>query len=212
MFAERGEGIGVSLVEHAKAVLYNGLGQYEQALAAAERASDYPPELGHGNWSLVELIEAAARSGQPGRGADALTRLVSTTGPSGMGWARGVESRSRALLTDGEEAEHLYVESIDRLARTHGAVGLARARLLYSDWLRRKGRRRDARDQLRRTREMLVSIGAEALRPAGASRHRGEGSKARRRDAGRPHPTGDADRADGGRGTVEPGDRCAAVH
>jgi DNA-binding CsgD family transcriptional regulator len=178
----RGEGMGLSLAEHTDAVLYNGLGQYEQALAAAEQASSYPPELGFGNWSLVELIEAAVRSGQAGRGTDALKRLVSTTGPSGTDWARGVEARSRALLTDGEDAEQLYVESIDRLARTHGTVNLARARLIYGEWLRRKQRRTDARDQLRRAREMLVSIGAEAFAERARRELLATGEKVRKRN------------------------------
>jgi DNA-binding CsgD family transcriptional regulator len=178
----RGEGMGLSLAAHTAAVLYNGLGQYEHALAAAEQASSYPPELGFGNWSLVELIEAAVRSGQAGRGTDALKRLVSTTGPSATGWARGVESRSRALLSDGDDAERLYVQSIDRLAQTPGAVGHARARLIYGEWLRRKHRRTDARDQLRRAREMFVSIGAEAFAERARRELLATGEKVRKRN------------------------------
>jgi tetratricopeptide (TPR) repeat protein len=159
----RGEGMGLSLAEHTSAVLHNGLGQYEQALAAAEQASGYPAELGFGNWSLVELIEAAVRSGEPRRAEDAVARLISGTGPSSTDWALGVAARSRALLADDQDAEPLYLEAIDRLGRSRGAVALARARLIYGEWLRRKHRRTDARDQLRRAREMLVSIGAEAF-------------------------------------------------
>jgi DNA-binding CsgD family transcriptional regulator len=93
-----------------------------------------------------------------------------------------VEARSRALLTDGEDAEHLYVESIDRLGQTPGAVGLARARLVYGEWLRRKHRRTDARDQLRRAREMLVSIGAEAFAERARRELLATGEKVRKRN------------------------------
>jgi DNA-binding CsgD family transcriptional regulator len=178
----RGEGMGLSLAAHTDAVLYNGLGLYEQALAAAEHAASYPVELGFGNWSLVELIEAAVRIGQPDRATEALTRLVRTTGPSATDWARGVEARSRALLTDGDDAEQLYVDSIDRLARTPGAVGLARARLVYGEWLRRKHRRTDARDQLRLARELLVSIGAEAFAERARRELLATGEKVRKRN------------------------------
>ena len=146
----RGEGMGLSLAEHTNAVLHNGLGQYEQALAAAEQASNYPPELGFGNWSLVELIEAAVRSGAPNRAEDAVARLIGGTGPSGTDWALGVAARSRALLADDQDAERLYLEAMDRLGQSRGAVALARARLIYGEWLRWKHRRTEARDQLRR--------------------------------------------------------------
>jgi DNA-binding CsgD family transcriptional regulator len=178
----RGEGMGLSLAAHTDAVLYNGLGQYERALAAAEQASGYPPELGFGNWSLVEMIEAAVRSGRAERGAEPLARLLRTTGPSATDWARGVEARSRALLADGEDAERLYAESIDRLAQTPGAVGHARSRLVYGEWLRRKNRRIDARDQLRRAREMFVSIGAEGFAERARRELLATGEKVRKRN------------------------------
>jgi DNA-binding CsgD family transcriptional regulator len=178
----RGEGMGLSLAAHTDAVLYNGLGQYGWALAAAEQASGYPPELGFGNWALVELIEAAVRSGQPSRGAEALTRLESTTGPSDTDWALGVAARSRALLAHDRIAEPLYVEAINRLGRSRGTVALARARLIYGEWLRRKHRRTDARDQLRRAREMLVSIGAEAFAERARRELLATGEKVRKRD------------------------------
>ncbi|HWY89244.1 MAG TPA: AAA family ATPase [Solirubrobacteraceae bacterium] len=178
----RGEGMGLSLAEHTHAVLYNGLGQYEQALAAAEQASSYPPELGFGNWSLVELIEAAVRSGEPSRAEDAVARLISGTGPSSTDWALGMAARSRALLADDQDAEPLYLEAIDRLGRSRGAVALARARLIYGEWLRRKHRRTDARDQLRRAREMLVSIGAEAFAERARRELLATGEKVRKRN------------------------------
>ena len=115
------------------------------------------------NWGLTELIEAAARSGRTDLATDALDRLATMTRASGSDWALGVEARSRALLTDGDAAEGLYHEAIERLSRTRVRVELARAHLLYGEWLRRAGRRRDARAQLRTAHEMLAAMGAEAF-------------------------------------------------
>ena len=159
----RGEGIGVTVTQWATAVLCNGLGRYEQALAAAEQACEYPPELGFCTWSLVELIEAAVRSGQAERASGALQRLTETTRASGTDWALGIEARSRALLSQGDAAESLYREAIDRLGRTQVRVELARAHLLYGEWLRRAGRRIDAREQLGAAHQMLTAMGAEAF-------------------------------------------------
>jgi DNA-binding CsgD family transcriptional regulator len=159
----RGEGIGVTVTQWATAVLGNGLGRYEQALAAAEQACEYPQELGFCTWSLVELIEAAVRSGQAERASGALQQLAETTRASGTDWALGMEARSRALLSQGDAAESLYREAIDRLGRTQVRVELARARLLYGEWLRRASRRVDAREQLRAAHQMLTAIGAEAF-------------------------------------------------
>jgi DNA-binding CsgD family transcriptional regulator len=159
----RGEGIGVTVTQWATAVLCNGLGRYEQALTAAGQACEYPPELGFCTWSLVELIEAAVRSGQAERASGALRRLAETTGASGTDWALGIEARSRALLSQGDAAESLYREAIDRLGRTQVRVELARARLLYGEWLRRAGRRLDAREQLGAAHQMLTAMGAEAF-------------------------------------------------
>ena len=161
--AARDEGMGLSMAYYTSAVLHNGLGRYEDALAAADQASAYPRERGFANWGLAELAEAAARSGETRRANDAVERLARTTGPCGTPWARGIEARSRALVSDGEEAELLYQEAIDQLGRSLGAVALARARLVYGEWLRRKGRRVDARDQLRTAHQVLVSAGAEAF-------------------------------------------------
>jgi DNA-binding CsgD family transcriptional regulator len=159
----RGEGIGITAAEWANAVLYNGLGRYEEALAAAEQASQYPDELGLATWSLVELIEAAARTGQPKRAAVALRRLAESTSAAGTDWALGLEARSRALLTGGEFADRLYREAIQRLGRTRVRAELARAHLLYGEWLRRQNRRVDARLQLRRGYEMLTAMGIQGF-------------------------------------------------
>ena len=146
---DRGEGLWLVSTEWASAVLFNGLGRYAEALAAAEQAVNHPHELGVTTWVLPEFIEAAARSGQPERAAGPLRRLHEISSAAGTDWALGVEARSRALLSDGDVAESLYREAIARLTRTRVRTGLARAHLVYGEWLRRERRRGDARDQLR---------------------------------------------------------------
>jgi len=158
-----GEGEGLSYVQWATAVLCNSLGRYQEALAAAQRTSNDSPALWFGNWAVVEFIEAAARSGMPDRAAGALQRLSETTRASGTDWALGIEARSRALVSDGEAADSLYREAIDRLGRARLCLDLARAQLLYGEWLRRQRRRRDARDQLGRAYELFDLIGAIAF-------------------------------------------------
>jgi DNA-binding CsgD family transcriptional regulator len=160
----RGEGIGLSVLDWALAVLYNGLGRYEEALAAAGRATEYPHDLGGPkNWGIVELIEAAVRAGTPEVAADARSRLAEMAGASGTDWALGIAARSEALLADDQRAEELYVEAVDRLARTRMAVDLARAHLLYGEWLRRHRRRLDARRQLRTAHDLFSDFGMEAF-------------------------------------------------
>jgi DNA-binding CsgD family transcriptional regulator/tetratricopeptide (TPR) repeat protein len=158
----RGEGRVIALAECFRAVLYNGLRQYHAALAAAQRACE-SDDLGLHAWALIELVEAAARSGACGVASDALRRLEERTQASGTDWALGILARSRALLSDGEDAERLYREAIERLARTRIAVHLARAHLLYGEWLRRENRRVDARERLRAAHEMFSCMGAEAF-------------------------------------------------
>jgi DNA-binding CsgD family transcriptional regulator len=159
----RGEGAGLTFEQWAAAVLYNSLGRYEQALAAAQRASEDSPAVRFASWALVELVEAAVRSGVPGRAAGALQRLSGIARACGTDWALGAEARSRALVSDGEAAESLYREAIDRFGRTRLRVDLARAHLVYGEWLRRQRRRRDARDQLGRAHQLFDSIGAAAF-------------------------------------------------
>jgi DNA-binding CsgD family transcriptional regulator len=159
----RGLGVGPILLDWSIAVLNNGLGRYQDALAAAQRASEDSHELVFSSWAAVELIEAASRSGVPEQGADALKRLSEGTGASGGDWALGVEACARALLSDGHSAERLYREAIDRLGRTRVRVTLARAHLLYGEWLRRERRRTDARGQLRTAHQMFVTMGAEGF-------------------------------------------------
>jgi len=157
----RGEGRGMTS-QYAAALLYNGLGRYDQALAAAELASEYD-DIGVLGWSLAELVEAAVRSGQPARASDALQRLSETTRASGTDWALGTEARSRALLSEGETAENYYREAIERLGRTRMRPAVARAHLLYGEWLRRENRRRDARAELRTAHGLFTTMGIEAF-------------------------------------------------
>jgi DNA-binding CsgD family transcriptional regulator len=159
---ERGEGRVIALAEYATAVLHNGLGLYEHALAAAQRGCAHD-DLGLCGWSLVELVEAAARSGEPGVAAAALRRLEARTRAAGSDWALGVEASSRALLSEGLKAESLYREAVERLTCTRIAVQLARVQLLYGEWLRREGRRVEAREHLRLAHETFSQAGAEAF-------------------------------------------------
>jgi DNA-binding CsgD family transcriptional regulator len=159
----RGEGLGITLAEWANAVLYNGLGRYDKALAAAQRATAYEPDLGSMVWPAVEIIEAAARTGTTETASSGYRRLSEMTSASGTSWALGLQARSYALLADGEEAEHHYRESITRLGRTRVRTDLARAHLLYGEWLRRHRRRTDAREQLRTAHRMFEAMGMDAF-------------------------------------------------
>ncbi len=161
---EKGEGLWLTVTAWATAVLYNGLGRYDEALLVAEAASaPHGEQLEVSLWAFSELVEAAARGGQPERAADAMARLEETTSASGTDWGLGTRARSRALLSDDDSAESFYREAVDRLGRTRLRAELARAHLVYGEWLRRQNRRVDARDQLRLAYEMLGSIGMEAF-------------------------------------------------
>src|SRR5439155_19224628 len=144
----RGEGMGFGLLWWGTALLYNGNGRYAEALAAARRACEYE-DVGPFGWSLAGLIAAAVRCDDTAAASAALDRLSERTQASGTDWALGIEAVSRALLSDTRDAEPLYREAVERLARTRGVVHLARAQLLYGEWLRRENRRVDAREQLR---------------------------------------------------------------
>jgi DNA-binding CsgD family transcriptional regulator len=177
----RGEGLGITAAERANAVLNNGLGRYQKALAAAQRATTNDRELGFSNWALAELIEAATRSGMSETAAGAYRRLAEITDASGTDWALGVQARSHALLSDGEEAEGLYRQAIARLGRTRARTELARAHLLYGEWLRRARRRADAREQLRNAHGMLEAIGMEGFAERARRELRTTGETARKR-------------------------------
>jgi DNA-binding CsgD family transcriptional regulator len=158
----RGEGVVLTFAEHARAVLNNGLGHYQAALDPAQSASAQD-ELMLSVWSLPELVEAAARCGRAELAADALERLCERTRAAGTEVALGIEARSRALLSDGEPAERLYREAIQRLGGTRMRPALARAHLLYGEWLRRDNRRGDAREQLRTAYDGFTMMGMEAF-------------------------------------------------
>ena len=177
----RGEGLGLGSVQWATAVLCNSLGRYEEALAAAQRASEDSPAVRFAGWALVELIEAAVRSAVPERATGALQRLSDIARACGTDWALGAEARSRALVSDGAAAEYLYREAIDRFGRGRLRVELARAHLLYGEWLRRQRRRRDARDQLGSAYEIFDSVGAEAFAERARIELRATGGHARQR-------------------------------
>jgi DNA-binding CsgD family transcriptional regulator len=176
----RGEGVALTFGEHARAVLHNGLGQYAAALENARKASAQD-ELSVSVWSLPEQVEAAARSGKPELAANGLERLHQRTVVAGSEWALGIEARSRALLSDGKIAEDLYREAIERLGRCRLALELARAHLLYGEWLRRARRRLDAREQLRRARAMLTEMGAQAFAQRAERELTATGETARKR-------------------------------
>jgi DNA-binding CsgD family transcriptional regulator len=153
----------LALGQWAAAVLYNGLARYDEAASAAQQAASNTLNLWTPMWSLPELVEAAVRKGDTELARDALTRLVETTEPCATDWALGIEARSRALLTDGDAAESLYREAIERLSSARLRTEVSRARLLYGEWLRRQNRRADARAQLRDAHELFTSIGMQAF-------------------------------------------------
>ncbi len=166
-------------------MLYNGLGRYEEALAAAQQASEHPQEL-LSTLILPELIEAAVRSGHAARAAEALALLAETTHAAGTDWALGTETRSRALLATNQVAEDLYREAIDHLGRAGLRTELARAHLLYGEWLRRQRRRGAAREQLRAAYQIFVSADAGAFAERARTELRATGERAPKRTAQRP--------------------------
>jgi DNA-binding CsgD family transcriptional regulator len=177
----RGEGVGLTHTEWARAFLYNGLGRYDEALAAAQQARKHPEELGPSTWALAELIEAATRSGKRELAGGALEELSAMTRASGTDWALAVEARARALLSDDKSAEPLYQEAIERLGRTRIRGELARTHLLYGEWLRRRHRRLEAREQLRTAHEMLDRMGLEAFAERATRELLATGATARKR-------------------------------
>ncbi len=176
-----GQGTAVQYARWTNAVLLNGLGRYREALVAAQEASADTPELFVSPWAAIELIEAATRCDEPEAAQAALEHLTSATAVAPTDWALGVLARSRALLSQDAEAEPLYEEAIVRLSRTRLRPELARAHLLFGEWLRRAQRRVDARRHLRVAHDQFTTLGMDAF----AERARGElvatGEKVRRR-------------------------------
>jgi DNA-binding CsgD family transcriptional regulator len=165
----QGQGHAVMVARWAAAVLYNGLGRYDEAAtAAAQVANGILPWLSM--WARFELIEAAARVGDRTLGRHALEELAATTQPAGSRLALGIEARCRALLAEDDDAEESYREAIQQLGRAGNRTELARAQLVFGEWLRREGRLREARERLRAAEEMFAEIGMEAF----AERAQGE--------------------------------------
>ncbi|WP_350275858.1 LuxR C-terminal-related transcriptional regulator [Kribbella sp. HUAS MG21] len=177
---ESGEGRALALVRCVTAILYNGLGRYDAALDAARQAVEQE-DLGFYGWSLAELVEAAARSGARSTAVDALQRLEEHALAAGTDWSLGVLARSAALLAEGPAAEALYREAVRRLGQTRIAVHLARAHLVYGEWLRREGRRQDARFHLRVAFDSLGDMGAKAYAERARQELQATGETARRR-------------------------------
>jgi DNA-binding CsgD family transcriptional regulator len=176
----RGEGRAVALGEYARALLFNGLGRYQAALAAAERACAHE-DLGPYAWALAELIEAGARSGSLDVAAAAGRKLEKRTRADGTDWALGIQARSRALLSDGDDADRRYREALERLASGHAGLHLARTQLVYGEWLRRHSRRVDAREQLRAAHGTFSRIGADGFAERARRELRATGAHARKR-------------------------------
>jgi len=180
-----GQGMGIQWSQWVSAILYNSLGRYEEALAEAQQAVEQAPELFISIRALAELIEAASRTGQSGLAADALGRLAEATSTGQTDWGQGTYARCRALLLDGEDAEGWYREAVGRLSRTGFRPELARAHLLYGEWLRREGRRADARAQLRTAYDMFDAIGMLAFAERARRELLATGETVRKRTVGR---------------------------
>ncbi|MEJ3404923.1 LuxR C-terminal-related transcriptional regulator [Rathayibacter sp. YIM 133350] len=158
---ERGEGQWFITMAWQDALLYNSLGRYPEALAVAESASGHPYDIGLAGWMLPERVEAAVRAGSAD--GEALARLEELAAAAGTDWAGGLAARAAALVADDDRAESLYLEAIERLGRTRIRTALARAHLLYGEWLRRQNRRVDSREHLRRAHEIFVDTGADSF-------------------------------------------------
>ncbi len=159
----RGEGIAVTSARWSSALLHNGAGRFEQALPHAVEAALDPRELAVANWGLAELVEAAAKVGDTALAADAVQRLSEMTSASGTDWARGVEARSRGLVVADGEADALFRESVTCLRRTRMVLELARAHLLYGEWLHAQNRKREAQRQLRTAHYLFEAMGAQGF-------------------------------------------------
>ena len=176
-----GQGIAVTTAHWAAAVLYNGLARYDEAASEAAEVAAHALAPFMANFALPELIEAAARRGDSETAVDAFQRLAETTQPAQTDWAIGMEARCRALLATGDEAEEAYRDATDRFSRTNLRPELARTHLLHGEWLRREGRRDDAREQLRTAHHMFVEIGMNAFGDRAAHELASTGEKVLRR-------------------------------
>jgi DNA-binding CsgD family transcriptional regulator len=179
--AGEGQGLAETNAHWAAAVLCNGLARYDEAAAAARRATSDTLEPFISMWALPELVEATMRVHDPDSARDALERLAETTQPSSTDFGLGMEARCRALVSHGAAADDLYREAVDRLSRTPLRPELARAHLLHGEWLRREGRRVDAREQLRTAHDVFAEIGMEAFAERARRELSATGEKVRKR-------------------------------
>jgi DNA-binding CsgD family transcriptional regulator len=180
----RGEGLAVQLANSSAAVLHNGLGHYAEALAVAEPAIEDTYQPLTAQLVLPELIEAAVRTGRADLAREALDRLSAMTTIERSDWAKGLEARSRALVSEGQEAEQCYAEAVQRLGHTPLRPELARAHLLYGEWLRRDNRRLDARHQLHAAYHLFTEIGADAFAERARRELAATGERVRKREVG----------------------------
>ncbi len=176
-----GQGYGTQVCQWLSAVLNISLGRYEKALADAQQASEEAPELWTSGWALAEVVEAATRTGKARIADEALERLAEATSVGENDWGLGVLARSRALLCEGEAAEKSHREAIERLNRVQLRPELARAHLVYGEWLRRERRRTDARAELRVAHDQFISIGMEAFAERARVELEATGERARKR-------------------------------
>lgn len=179
----RGEGIGLAVSEYARAVLCNGRGDYEEALAAAVSASEHREAVVE-NWGLSELVEPATRTGRTDLATDALNRLAAKASATGTAWALGIEARSRALLSRDDVAAGLFGEAIEHLSHTRVRAERARTHLLFGEYLRRTNRRVDARRELKAAFEMFSAMGMEGFAERARRELLATGEKVRKRSLG----------------------------
>ncbi|CQD23070.1 transcriptional regulator [Mycolicibacterium conceptionense] len=158
----KGEGRLLGVTGYVAAVLYNGLGRYDEALAAAQQACEYH-DLGFYGWCLLELTEAAVRVGKMDVAQEAVRRLEAGAGSSGTDWGLGLLAAARAIVADDTEADVQFKKSIERLSRTRIGVQLARTHLRYGEWLRRQKQRTSAREHLNTAYDMFTKMGAHAF-------------------------------------------------
>jgi DNA-binding CsgD family transcriptional regulator/tetratricopeptide (TPR) repeat protein len=177
----RGEGLALAVASWATAVLSNGLGRYEDAFGAATDALENPNDLWYSGWAIVELIEAASRTGQAEQAQPALEELIERTNASGTEWALAMQARCRALLAGDDEAEALYREAVERLSTSRLRLDFARSRLLYGEWLRRQSRRVDARNELRAAYDLFTDAGMNAFAERARIELQATGEHARKR-------------------------------
>lgn len=176
----RGEGVALTIAEFLTGAFNNGLGRHEAAFEATRSAVNFHEE-GQAIWTLTELIEASVRTGRMVQARAAFPLVEETTSAAGTDWALGIEARMRALIDEGDEAEDDYEEAIERLGRTSIRVQLARTHLLYGEWLRRRGRRGDAREQLHTAHEFFKDFGMAGFAERARLELEATGGSARRR-------------------------------